>query len=89
MKFAKIMKDRLLAIKQSAQKPLVQIRPEYKHTSDLILTDLSDLFEKEKFRSEYKNISIEQFIDRSKDYCIYSLDKAFNMLTLIKTDSPN
>jgi len=67
MKFSKIMRDRLLAIKQSAQKPYVQIRPEYKLTSDFIHTDLSDLFEKEKFRSEYKNISIEQFVDRSKD----------------------
>jgi len=52
MKFSKIMRDRLSAIKQSAQKPFIQIRPEYKHTSDFIMTDLSDLFEKEKFRSE-------------------------------------
>jgi len=61
------MKDRLLAIKQSASKPFIFIRPEYKYNEDFIITDLPVLFEKEKFRSEYKNISIEQFLDKSKD----------------------
>jgi len=61
------MKDRLLAIKQSAQKPFIFLRPEYKLSADFIITDLGELFEKEKFRSEYKNVSIEQFVDKSKD----------------------